>query len=129
MKNVLTFAHQNLICAKMGKENIGSFIELVENAIKKYWDKDALTDYEGATLQYKDVARKIEKLHIIFKEAGISKGDKIAICGRNSSQWAAAFLSILTYGAVAVPILHEFTPEQIYNIIEHSESKLFLVIK
>ena len=86
-----------------------------------------MTLYEGATLQYKDVARKIEKLHIIFNEAGIEKGDKIAVCGRNSSQWAAAFLAVLTYGAVAVPILHEFTPEQIYNILEHSESKLFFV--
>ena len=75
----------------MKEENIGSFIELVESAIKKYWDRDALTDYEGATLQYKDVARKIEKLHIIFEEAGISKGDKIAVCGRNNSQWAADF--------------------------------------
>ena len=111
----------------MKETQIGSFIELVENAIKEYWDLDALTDYEGATLQYKDVARKIEKLHIIFNEAGIEKGDKIAVCGRNSSQWAAAFLAVLTYGAVAVPILHEFTPEQIYNILEHSESKLFFV--
>ena len=105
----------------------GSFLQLVEHAIKEYWDLDALTDYEGATLQYKDVARKIEKMHILFEEAGITKGDKIAVCGRNSSQWAAAFLAVLTYGAVAVPILHEFTPEQIYNIIAHSESKLLFV--
>lgn len=111
----------------MDNNQIGSFLEQVEFAIKEYWDLDALTDYEGATLQYKDVARKIEKMHIIFKEAGVEKGDKIAVCGRNSSQWAAAFLSVLTYGAVAVPILHEFTPEQIYNIISHSESKLFFV--
>lgn len=111
----------------MDNNQTGSFLEQVEFAIKEYWNLDALTDYEGATLQYKDVARKIEKMHIIFKEAGIEKGDKIAVCGRNSAQWAAAFLSILTYGAVAVPILHEFTPQQIYNIIEHSESKLFFV--
>lgn len=111
----------------METKEIGSFLDLVERAIVDYWDYDALTDYEGATLQYKDVARKIEKLHIIFEQAQIQKGDKIAICGRNSSQWAAAFLGVLTYGAVAVPILHEFTPEQIYNIINHSESKLFFV--
>lgn len=111
----------------MNNKNIGSFIELLEKAIKEYWDMDALTDYDGATLQYKDVARKIEKLHILFAEAGIEKGDKIAICGRNSSQWAAAYLSILTYGAVAVPILQEFKPEQVYNIVNHSESKLLFV--
>lgn len=111
----------------MERDQIGSFLQLVEQAIKDYWDLDALTDYEGATLQYKDVARKIEKLHIIFREAGIQKGDKIAICGRNSSQWAAAFLGVLTYGGVAVPILHDFTPEQIYNIVAHSESRLLFV--
>lgn len=111
----------------MENKNIGSFIELIETAIKEYWDLDALTDYDGATLQYKDVARKIEKLHILFSEAHVKKGDKIAICGRNSSQWAAAYLGILTYGAVAVPILQEFKPEQIYNIVNHSESKLLFV--
>lgn len=111
----------------MNNKHIGSFLELIETAIKEYWDYDALTDYDGATLQYKDVARKIEKLHILFKEAGIEKGDKIAICGRNSSQWAAAYLGILTYGAVAVPILQEFKPEQVYNIVNHSESKLLFV--
>lgn len=111
----------------MDNGQIGSFLDLVEHAIKEYWDLDALTDYEGATLQYKDVARKIEKMHILFEAAGVSKGDKISICGRNSSQWAAAYISVLTYGAVAVPILHDFTPEQIYNIVGHSESKLLFV--
>ena len=111
----------------MEAKEIGSFLDLIEKAITTYWDYDALTDYDGATLQYKDVARKIEKLHIIFENAQIEKGDKIAICGRNSSQWAAAFLAVLTYGAVAVPILHEFTPEQVYNIVRHSESKLLFV--
>lgn len=111
----------------MEDQQIGSFLEQVEYAIKEYWDLDAFSDYEAATLQYKDVARKIEKLHIIFSEAGIQKGDRIAVCGRNSSQWAAAFISILTYGAVAVPILHEFKPEQIYNILEHSETRMFFV--
>ena len=83
-----------------------SFIALLESSIKKNWDLDALTDYKGATLQYKDVARKIEKLHIIFEQSGIHKGDKIAICGRNSSHWGVAFLATITYGAVVVPILH-----------------------
>ena len=113
----------------MEAKEIGSFLDLIEKAITTYWDYDALTDYDGATLQYKDVARKIEKLHIIFENAQIEKGDKIAICGRNSSQWAAAFLAVLTYGAVAVPILHEFTPEQVYNIVRHSESKLLFGVR
>jgi long-chain acyl-CoA synthetase len=86
-----------------------SFNACIEESIKKYWNFDALTDYKGVTLQYQDVARKIEKLHILFEESGIQKGDKIALCGRNMSNWAVAFLATLTYGAVAVPILHEFT--------------------
>lgn len=104
-----------------------SFIALVERAIKDYWDQDALTDYKGATLQYKDVARKIEKLHIIFEESGVKKGDRIAICGRNSAQWGAAFLAVLTYGAVAVPVLHEFKAETIHYIVNHSDVRLLLV--
>ena len=104
-----------------------SFIALVERAIKDYWDQDALTDYKGATLQYKDVARKIEKLHIIFEESGVKKGDRIAICGRNSAQWGAAFLAVLTYGAVAVPLLHEFKAETIHYIVNHSDVRLLLV--
>lgn len=105
-------------------ENRNSFIAYIEKSIIENWDRDALTDYEGSTLQYKDVARKIEKLHILFENAGIDKGDRIAICGRNSANWAVAFLAITTYGAVAVPILHEFKEEQIHNIVNHSESKL-----
>ena len=85
-----------------------SFIAFLEDSIQKNWDLDALTDYKGATLQYKDVARKIEKLHIIFELSGIKKGDKIAVCGRNSSHWGVTFLATITYGAVIVPILHEF---------------------
>nr|AIF26607.1 putative long-chain fatty acid-CoA ligase [uncultured bacterium fosmid pJB69A5] len=106
---------------------IPSFNEIIENAIIKYWDLDALTDYKSSTLQYHDVARKIEKLHILFENSGLQKGDKIAICGRNSSNWAVAFLATLTYGAVAVPILNEFMPEQIHNIVNHSEAKLLFV--
>ena len=87
----------------------------------------ALTDYQGTTLQYKDVARKIEKLHILFENSGVRQGDKIALCGRNSAFWATAFLATLTYGAVAVPIQHEFNAEQIHNIVNHSEAKLLFV--
>ena len=104
-----------------------SFIAFIENSIKKNWDLDALTDYNGATLQYKDVARKIEKLHILFENSGVVKGDKIAICGRNSSHWGVTFLATLTYGAVAVPILHEFKPDNVHNIVNHSEAKLLFV--
>ena len=106
---------------------IPSFNSLIEQSIIKNWELDALTDYKGATLQYRDVARKIEKLHIIFQNSGIDKGDKIAICGRNSSNWAVVFLATLTYGAVAVPILHEFIPDQVHNIVNHSEAKLLFV--
>ncbi|MGN0257394.1 MAG: AMP-binding protein, partial [Bacteroides sp.] len=104
-----------------------SFISYIEESIKKHWDLDALTDYKGATLQYKDVARKIEKLHIIFESSGIQKGDKIAVCGRNSSHWGVTFLATLTYGAVIVPILHEFKADNVHNIVNHSEAKLLFV--
>lgn len=104
-----------------------SFIQYIEESIKKNWDRDALTDYMGATLQYKDVARKIEKLHIFFEESGVQKGDKIAICGRNSSHWGVTFLATLTYGAVVVPILHEFKSDNIHHIVNHSDAKLLFV--
>ena len=106
---------------------IPSFNALIEKSTIEFWNQDALTDYKGITLQYHDVARKIEKLHILFENSGVKKGDKIAICGRNSAHWAVAFLATLTYGAVAVPILHEFTAEQIHHITNHSEAKLLLV--
>ena len=106
---------------------IPSFNALIEKSIIDNWDKDALTDFKGATLQYHDVARKIDKLHIMFESSGVAKGDKIALCGRNSASWAVAFLATLTYGAVAVPILHEFTADQIHNIVNHSEAKLLFV--
>ena len=104
-----------------------SFNGYIQKAIIENWNQDALTDYQGITLQFHDVARKIEKLHILFENAGVVQGDKIAICGRNSAHWAVAFLATLTYGAVAVPILHEFNAEQIHNIVNHSESKLLFV--
>ena len=108
-------------------DSIKSFNACIEKSIKDNWDKDALTDYLGATLQYHDVARKIEKLHILFENSGLKKGDKVALCGRNSSSWAVAFFATLSYGAVAVPVQHEFKPEQIYNIVNHSEAKLLFV--
>ena len=108
-------------------ENEKSFIALIEKSIKKYWDMDSLTDYKGVTYQYKDVARKIEKLHIIFEESGIKPGDKIAVCGRNMSHWGVTFLATVTYGAVIVPILHEFKPDQVHNIVNHSEARLLFV--
>lgn len=104
-----------------------SFNSLIEESIIKHWDLDAFTDYQGATLQYKDVARKIEKMHILFENSGIKAGDKIALCGRNMSHWAVAFLAVSAYGAIAVPILHEFTPEQMHNIVNHSDAKLLFV--
>jgi long-chain acyl-CoA synthetase len=108
-------------------EHIPSFNALIQKSIINNWDCDALTDFKGQTLQFHDVARKIEKLHILFENSGIQKGDKIALCGRNSSQWAVAFLATLTYGAIAVPILHEFNAEQVHNIVNHSEARLLFV--
>ena len=108
-------------------ETFSSFNHYIQRAITEYWDQDALTDYQGITLQFHDVARKIEKLHILFENSDVKQGDKIAICGRNSANWAVAFLATLTYGAVAVPILHEFNGEQIQNIVNHSESKLLFI--
>ena len=104
-----------------------SFNACVQETIQKYWDRDGLSDYGVQTFQYKDVARIIEKLHIILEASGVRHGDKVAICGRNSSRWGIAFFATLTYGAVAVPILHEFHPEQIHDIVNHSEAKLLFV--
>ena len=103
------------------------FIDYIEQSIIKNWDRNALTDYKGITLQYKDVARKIAKFHIVLESAGIRSGDKIAVCGRNSAHWAVAFLATVTYGAVIVPILHEFKADNIHNIVNHSEAKLLFV--
>ena len=108
-------------------ETYTDFVDLIAESLKTNWDLDALTDYQGITLQYKDVARKIEKLHILFENAGVAKGDKIALCGRNSAHWATAFIATLTYGAVAVPILHEFKAQQVHDIVNHSEAKILFV--
>lgn len=115
-----SFAHKTTNCAM----NTPGFNEQIEQSIKEYWDLDALSDYKGETFQYKDIARIIEKLHIIFEYSNVKRGDKIAICGRNTAHWGAAFFATLTYGAVAVPILHEFKADQIHHIVNHSEAKL-----
>ena len=108
-------------------ETTNSLIQFIEESIRKNWNLDAMTDYKGATLQYKDVARKIEKMHILLEHAGIKKGDKIALCGRNSANWTATFLGVITYGAVAVPILHEFKADNVHNIVNHSEARMLFV--
>jgi len=106
---------------------IPSFNMMIAEKIKEHWDLPSMSDYGAYTYQYKDVARVIEKMHILFEAAGIQKGDRIALCGRNSARWGAAFFSVLTYGAVCVPILHEFHPSQIQDIVNHSETRLLFV--
>ena len=106
------------------KDDINQYIA---QAIKENWESLALTDFDGSSFQYRDVARKIAKLHILFDHTVIKSGDKIALCGRNSAQWAIAFLAVVTYGAVAVPILHDFKADNIHHLVNHSESKLLFV--
>ena len=101
-----------------------SFLKYIEDSIKNYWDRPALTDFKGATSSYKDVARKIEKLHLLFEHSGIQKGDKIALCSRNTSNWGIAFLATLSYGAVVVPILNEFKPDNVHHIVNHAEARI-----
>lgn len=101
-----------------------SFLKYIEDSVKTNWEMPALTDFKGATKSYKDVARKIEKLHLLFEHCGIRKGDKIALCSRNTSHWGIAFLSVLSYGAVAVPILNEFKPDNVHHIVNHSEARI-----
>lgn len=108
-------------------EEIGSLVKLIEQSIIENWSGDAMTDYQGITLQYNDVARKIEKCHILFEQSGIKPGDKIALCGRNSVSWGVVFLASITYRAVVVPILHEFKADNIHAIINHSEARLLFV--
>ncbi|MDE6491416.1 MAG: AMP-binding protein, partial [Muribaculaceae bacterium] len=102
-------------------------VEMIEQSMRLNWEELALTDFNGQSFQYRDVARKIAKLHLMFEHAGIHPGDKIALCGRNSAQWAVAFLATITYGAVAVPILHEFKPDNIHHLVCHSDARLLFV--
>ena len=106
------------------RENLNKYIS---DSIVSNWDREAFTDYKGATLFYRDVARRIAKLHILFEEAGMKPGDRIALCGKNSSNWGTACIAAISYGAVVVPILHEFKADNIHHIINHSETKLFFV--
>ncbi|MDE6333651.1 MAG: AMP-binding protein, partial [Muribaculaceae bacterium] len=106
------------------KINPDSIVSLVQQSVRRNWEYTALSDFNGATFQYRDVARKIAKLHIIFDKAGLKPGDKIAICGKNCAQWAIAFLASLTYGTVTVPILHEFKPDNIHHLVNHSDARL-----
>ena len=103
-------------------ENNKSLNILIERSIKKNWENLALTDFNGSSFQYRDLGRKIAKQHLMYEHIGLKPGDKIALCGRNSAQWSIAFLSAITYGAVAVPILHEFTPEIVHHIVNHSDA-------
>lgn len=116
----------NQMCKNLMEQGY-QFIDYIEQSIIGNWDRDALTDYKGVTFQYKDVARKIAKFHIVLESTGIRPGDKIAVCGRNSANWAVSFLATMTYGAVIVPILHEFKADNIHNIVNHSEAKILLV--
>lgn len=104
-----------------------SFLSLLEYSIKTHWDLPSLTDYNGISYTYQDVARKVEKLRLLFEHSGIKKGDKIGLCSRNSSHWGIAFLATLAHGAIAIPILHEFKPDNIHHIINHSEARLLFV--
>lgn len=111
----------------MTNENKDSLNALIEHSIKSNWNLMALSDMGGVNLQYKDVALLIAKMHILFDAAGVKRGDKVAICGKNSSNWTVVFLSCLTAGVVAVPILHEFKPDTIHHLVNHSDAKLFFV--
>ena len=106
--------------------NQNSFLGIIEQSIRNNWDLPAMTDYEGKTLYYRDFAREIDKLHDIFKVAGVQRGDKISLCGRNSSNWAIVFFATLSYGAVSVNILNEFDISSVQFIVDHSDSNLFL---
>lgn len=101
--------------------------KLIEKSIKENWDRDALSNYQGATLRYKDLAERIRYLQIAFEQCGLKKGDKVALCSRNQANWGVCFLASMTYGAVPVPILHEFKPENIHYLVNHSEAKVFFV--
>ena len=117
--NVLYFNYTDMSFTSVNK--------IFEESFRKNWDRPALSNYQGATLHYRDLARRIAKLHIMFEEAGLEKGDKIAICSRNQANWAVAFLGTLTYGAVPVPLMHEFKSTNIHHLVNHSEAKVLFV--
>ncbi len=107
--------------------NFKSVNKIYQEAFKKNWDRPAISNYQGVTLHYRDVAERIEKLHIMFSECGLQKGDKVAICSRNQANWAVSFFSAMTYGAVPVPLLHEFKSSNIHHLVNHSEAKILFV--
>ena len=107
--------------------NFTSVNKLFEASFRANWDRPAISNYQGETYHYRDLARKIEKLHIMFEECGLEKGDKVAICSRNQANWAISFLATMTYGAVPVPLMHEFKPSNIHHLVNHSESKVLFV--
>ena len=101
--------------------------KLFEASFKANWDRPAISNYQGETYHFRDIARKIEKLHIMFEEGGLEKGDKVALCSRNQANWAISFLATMTYGAVPVPLMHEFKPSNIHHLVNHSEAKVLFV--
>ncbi len=102
-------------------------VHIVQDVIRKEWNRQALTDFNGESMHYKDLGRKIAKLHLLFEHTGIQPGDKIALCGKNSAQWAVSFFAIMTYGAVVVPLLHEFKPDNLHHLVNHSDARLLFV--
>jgi len=104
-----------------------NFIQYLENSIKKNWDLPALTDYKGGTFYYKDVARKIARIHLMFEQCKVKKGDKVALIGKNSANWAMTYLSVVSYGAVVVPVLPDFHPNDMHHIVNHSDSVILFV--
>ena len=104
-----------------------SLNKIYQEAFKKHWERPAISNYQGVTLKYGDVARRMAKLHIMFEECGLQKGDKVALCSRNQANWAVAFLAAMTYGAVPVPLLHEFKSNNIHHLVNHSEAKILFV--
>lgn len=102
-------------------------VYIVEDVIRRQWDQLALTNFNGESMQYKGLGRKIVKLHLLFEHTGIKPGDKIALCGKNSAQWAVAFFAIMSYGAVVVPLLHEFKPDNLHHLVNHSDSRILFV--
>ena len=107
--------------------NFTSVNKIFEKSIKENWDRPAISNYQGVTLHYRDLARRIAKLHIMFEECGLERGDKVALCSRNQANWVVSFLAAMTYGAVPVPLMHEFKPSNINHLVNHSESKILFV--
>ena len=100
---------------------------LLESSFKKHWDRPALSNYNQNTLYYKDVAREIARLHLFFEACGLKQGDKVAVCGRNQVNWGIAYLAAMTYGAVVVPILHEFQPVNLRHLVAHSDARILFI--